>query len=368
MENNLPKRLVTYAELMDEAANLIEQIPPAVFETLKGHRYPLCDELGGAAGMARDDLAALRAAALQGSGTAAPELAGAVEEKGSDAIFDAREQAGLLAALRYWQRAGARSEGPEQDIATDSGTLEPLSASEIDALCERLNFLGLRADFGDGHPVNDEYTTDHVRAAAAKFLQNLEHDLGNPQTYALVCLQNLVEANPHVCHSHDYLDANMTMAGAVAEALGVEPEDVNVQNANVLALWNKAWDVALHDMREFARTKLPEALDRLGVMRSVYVKAPSLGLDGRLAVLATGQEIYGAGFANSEDAITFVTGLNAIALDALESRPVLEAVEGVLASKADRGDKVARNLWTVVVDALKAGSGRNRVAISCRSR
>jgi len=82
----------------------------------------------------------------------------------SNPIFHAREQAVVLAALRYWQREGVRSEGQEHDIATDSGRLEPLSESEIDALCERLNMLDLNAELGgnnardaqhavSGHPI-----------------------------------------------------------------------------------------------------------------------------------------------------------------------------------------------------------------------
>lgn len=56
-----------------------------------------------------------------------------------------RELATTLAALRYWQRHGARQMLTSRnrldvdDVATDGGTLEPLTVSEIDSLCERLN-------------------------------------------------------------------------------------------------------------------------------------------------------------------------------------------------------------------------------------
>lgn len=53
------------------------------------------------------------------------------------------EHATILAALRYWQRAGRCGEDhttePEGDIATNGGTIEPLTADEIDAFCERIN-------------------------------------------------------------------------------------------------------------------------------------------------------------------------------------------------------------------------------------
>jgi hypothetical protein len=55
----LVRRLDMYAELLAEAGRLIEAIPIDVFDAIKG-RYPLCDELGGAAAMAKDDAAALR--------------------------------------------------------------------------------------------------------------------------------------------------------------------------------------------------------------------------------------------------------------------------------------------------------------------
>ena len=53
--------------------------------------------------------------------------------------LDDRELATILAALRYWQREALRSAGAEHDIASDGGVLSPLTPSEIDTLCERLN-------------------------------------------------------------------------------------------------------------------------------------------------------------------------------------------------------------------------------------
>lgn len=52
------------------------------------------------------------------------------------------ELATILAALRYWQRVGhgAGVMPREWDIATNDGTVEPLSVDEIDSLCEKLNF------------------------------------------------------------------------------------------------------------------------------------------------------------------------------------------------------------------------------------
>ena len=58
--------------------------------------------------------------------------------------LDRRELATILAALRFHQDDNLNS-GPHiadaciADIASDGGTLVPLSAQEIDALCRRLN-------------------------------------------------------------------------------------------------------------------------------------------------------------------------------------------------------------------------------------
>lgn len=59
-----------------------------------------------------------------------------------------RETATILAALRYWQREGLMSAGDEQDVASDGGRFESLSAEEIDALCERIN-CDKRLTFGN---------------------------------------------------------------------------------------------------------------------------------------------------------------------------------------------------------------------------
>ena len=58
--------------------------------------------------------------------------------------YTASELATILAALRYWQRRGLTSASmpsvmPEWDIATNEGTVEPMTPAEIDNLCERIN-------------------------------------------------------------------------------------------------------------------------------------------------------------------------------------------------------------------------------------
>jgi hypothetical protein len=88
-----------------------------------------------------------------------------------------RELGTILAALRYWQRAlndggdGERRPNCDydgcMDIATDSETIEPLSADEIDDLCEEVNSIpmlksaceeALERFRSDGWPLNDANT------------------------------------------------------------------------------------------------------------------------------------------------------------------------------------------------------------------
>lgn len=57
----------------------------------------------------------------------------------TETTADPRLIATMLAALRMWQRLGGCMGLPESDIATEGGSLEPMSSPEIDDLCERLN-------------------------------------------------------------------------------------------------------------------------------------------------------------------------------------------------------------------------------------
>lgn len=52
--------------------------------------------------------------------------------------LDSRENSTVLAALRWWQASVCPS-WDAMEIASDGGNIEPLTADEIDALCERIN-------------------------------------------------------------------------------------------------------------------------------------------------------------------------------------------------------------------------------------
>lgn len=55
-----------------------------------------------------------------------------------DILQSRRENATILAALRYWQDAPGKADA-FVEIASDGGNFTPLTADEIDDLCERLN-------------------------------------------------------------------------------------------------------------------------------------------------------------------------------------------------------------------------------------
>ncbi len=55
-------------------------------------------------------------------------------------MLDDRQLGTVLAALRYWQRYALEESRLDDDIATDCGRFNPLADSEIDDLCELLNF------------------------------------------------------------------------------------------------------------------------------------------------------------------------------------------------------------------------------------
>lgn len=76
----------------------------------------------------------------------------------TDYALDYRQLSTVLAALRFWQReaVGVQDEFPEDEIAMRGGTIDALTATEIDTLCELLN-LQVAVDFPEfsGHPELD---------------------------------------------------------------------------------------------------------------------------------------------------------------------------------------------------------------------
>ena len=113
-------------------------VPDQVWELSGIQDQGYCDDCGGEARLVErhvdmdgNDAGPVTAADLFGGEQ--------FEDPALPPSVDRRELATIIAALRFWQREGAASDGLVHDIASDGETLKPLGADEIDALCERLN-------------------------------------------------------------------------------------------------------------------------------------------------------------------------------------------------------------------------------------
>jgi hypothetical protein len=93
---------------------------------------------------------------------------------------------------------------------------------------------------------------DKVELLARTFVALLRRDLSEAE-FRTVCVRNAqrTETNGYVCHSHDFIDANMTMDEAFTVALGYspldddqrDPVDDGMTSANI-ELWNAAHAIA----------------------------------------------------------------------------------------------------------------------------
>lgn len=79
-----------------------------------------------------------------------------------------------------------------------------------------------------------------AHALADEFVRLLHIEL-TAQEFAAVQMRNARQRDIHICHSHDYLDANEVMAQAFENLHGRE---VGVQDENDSSLWRAAWCVA----------------------------------------------------------------------------------------------------------------------------
>lgn len=77
----------------------------------------------------------------------------------------------------------------------------------------------------------------NVTKLAGAFGRLLRAELGASK-FAQVVSRNAVETNAGVCHSHDFCDANMTMAAAFEVVVG---RAMNLQSDADTALWTETW-------------------------------------------------------------------------------------------------------------------------------
>jgi hypothetical protein len=93
---------------------------------------------------------------------------------------------------------------------------------------------------------------------AAKFAELLHEQLGRGEM-AKVIARNRREPSESVCHSHDFLDANMVMDDAFLQILGYSAcdtggEGIGCMSDKCMELWNAAWTIAKNS--EFNKEKI----------------------------------------------------------------------------------------------------------------
>lgn len=87
----------------------------------------------------------------------------------------------------------------------------------------------------------------HVAKAVANAFISGVLDVLNDEEVALMVERNRSETLESVCHSHDFVDANMYMDVAFRQVMGVGLFDGKVNgeiDERKIALWNEAWDLA----------------------------------------------------------------------------------------------------------------------------
>lgn len=77
-------------------------------------------------------------------------------------------------------------------------------------------------------------------ALARAFSEDIQASL-TPREFQEVLDRNAAETNEGVCHTHDFLDANMAMSDAFVALTGHEVDGNDDADVD---LWNAAWDIA----------------------------------------------------------------------------------------------------------------------------
>jgi hypothetical protein len=88
-----------------------------------------------------------------------------------------------------------------------------------------------------------------VTAIAEAFVEKLRAELTADEWTAMRQL-NAEEPHPHVCHSHDFTDANDVMCEAFTDVLGLPADPTSDENC---ALWSDAWDHAMPALGRVSR-------------------------------------------------------------------------------------------------------------------
>lgn len=121
------------------------------------------------------------------------------------------------------------------DRATNAGLDKTCAAVEADA-----------SDSED-QPVREvDFDSQTVAELAKQFVTALRSNVGD-DVYKQIVALNKAEKDPSICHSHDFIDANMVMAMAFAAVTGTA---VDVRSFGQSLLWSQSWVQAVRDMKQ----------------------------------------------------------------------------------------------------------------------
>lgn len=120
---------------------------------------------------------------------------------------------------------------------------------------------------------------------AYRFLGLLAGEVGL-EKYNRICALNQAREHRDICHSHDFVDANVVMAMAFLETTGVE---VDTQNDEHTELWSAAWSMATDAMSETSRFS-KERWNPLTVSQAFASLLQTLSADDFAALLSNWNE------------------------------------------------------------------------------
>jgi hypothetical protein len=87
-------------------------------------------------------------------------------------------------------------------------------------------------------------TDEQAARIAALHVATLRRWL-QPHEWQAMLRDNAAEARADVCHSHDYCDANESMAAAFADVMG---RDIEADAEADARLWSRAWSLAMPEL------------------------------------------------------------------------------------------------------------------------
>lgn len=169
-------------------------------------------------------------------------------------ITNACKKAGIDGFIRgyYNKRGQFRCEARKtlHPICLECGNHHaPLNAEK----CERVSALN--------------YFKPNAPQLASQFIRELIKEL-TPRQMTLVRTRNLREPSEHVCHYHDFCDANVVMDEAFKKLTGFTTcdtggEDIGCMSDATTDLWDAAWTLA--KLANFEESKIPSAVAKLNL-------------------------------------------------------------------------------------------------------